>query len=167
MNITLRKFAEKDVSFLVTWLNNDSVTRYLSSRLPKPYSDSDALWWINKGCKDDHLAFIIELDGSPCGAIGVYLQQENSEQVAEIGYWLAEDCRGKGITTIAVCQFVEFVFTNTQITKIFNPVTKANIGSIRVMKKAGFEQEKIVSDAIQHEGKWYDEVIFIKEKVGQ
>ena len=164
MNITFREFETKDVSFLVTCLNNENITRYLSSRLPKPYAESDALWWINKGCKDDHLGFIIEFDDLPCGAIGIYLQQDNRQQVAEIGYWLAEEYWGKGIATRAVHQFVDFVFTNTVVTKIFNPVTKVNTGSIRVMQKSGFEQEKIISNAVQHEGEWYDEIIFIKNK---
>ena len=160
MNLTFRKFEASDVQFLVTWLNNEDITRYLSSRLPKPYSESDAVWWINQGCNEDHIGFVIELDGKPCGSIGVYLQQD--KHVAEIGYWITKGNWGQGIATEAVRQFVDYVFLNTPVSRIINPVTKENTASIRVMQKAGFVQEKTMSNAVQHQGKWFDEVIFMK-----
>lgn len=164
MNLTFRNFEASDISFLVTWLNNENVTRYLSSRLPSPYTEDDALWWINQGCKEGHLGFIIEHNDMPCGVIGIYLPEDKNASNAEIGYWIAEEYWGKGVATTAVRLFVEYVFLNTSVSKVFNPVTQANIASIKVMQKAGFVQEKIVRHAVQHQGKWFDEVIFVKTK---
>jgi len=42
--ISLREFLPEDASALVELLNNHNVTRYLSSRMPTPYSEDDANW---------------------------------------------------------------------------------------------------------------------------
>jgi hypothetical protein len=44
--ITLRDFTIEDTERLVEALNDCEVTRFLSTKIPSPYTYSDAKWWI-------------------------------------------------------------------------------------------------------------------------
>ncbi len=44
--ITLRDFTIEDTERLVEVLNDCEVTRFLSTKIPSPYTHSDAEWWI-------------------------------------------------------------------------------------------------------------------------
>ena len=49
--ITLRDFKEEDTAALLTILNEPQVVKYLSSRIPKPYTLEDAHWWVFTGSR--------------------------------------------------------------------------------------------------------------------
>ena len=49
--IELREFKKEDEGLLVSYLNEESVTKYLSARLPQPYTKEAAAWWVNTGSK--------------------------------------------------------------------------------------------------------------------
>lgn len=160
MNICLRELTPTDAPVLVDALNNTSVTSYLSSRIPSPYTTEDALWFINTGSKDMSLVKAISYRGTCCGTVGLYLQEKEYQHSAELGYWIAQEYWGNGLATLAVKAFVEQVFATTQITRVFNPVSATNFGSIRVMEKAGFTLEGRLSQAVIHNKKPIDELLF-------
>ncbi|HCB09639.1 MAG TPA: GNAT family N-acetyltransferase, partial [Alteromonas sp.] len=47
--ITLRSFVPADVPELVKLLNDGAVTRFLSTKIPQPYTPDDASWWVEEG----------------------------------------------------------------------------------------------------------------------
>lgn len=47
----LREFKQHDTFQIVTILNVQQVARYLSSKIPFPYTQADANWWVNQGGK--------------------------------------------------------------------------------------------------------------------
>ncbi|WP_440056155.1 GNAT family N-acetyltransferase [Pseudoalteromonas sp. T1lg65] len=164
VDLTLRPPSEGDRTLLVEYLNNDNVTRYLSSKIPKPYTLEDADWWLEVGCKQNAIVKAIEAKGIFCGVIGVYLQGFEYKHSAELGYWIAEPYWRRGIATEAVKQFVQNIFANTDVIRIFNPVTAQNQASIRVLEKNGFSLEGILKSAVSHGGVLCDEHLYAKVK---
>lgn len=44
--LRLRHFKDTDQALLVNYLNNSDVKRFLSPKIPTPYTHDDACWWI-------------------------------------------------------------------------------------------------------------------------
>lgn len=158
--IHLRALQNNDAVILSQSLNNPNVIRYLSSKIPHPYTIEDANWFINTGSAQQAYNQAILYHGQFCGVIGVYLKDKEYAHTAEIGYWVSEQFWGKGIATRSVRQFCELLFTTTDIRRIFNPVTAQNTASIRVMEKAGFILEGILKQNVCHQGILADEHLF-------
>ena len=78
------------------------------------------------------------------GSIGAFRQGNIHYRTAEIGYYLAEEYWGKGIMTEAVRLLCENVFEKTDIIRIYAEPFAYNIGSRRVLEKAGFQFEGIM-----------------------
>ena len=68
--VVLKDYKEGDVEHLVTYLNKSEVTKYLTTRIPQPYTSKDAEWWVNDGSKTG-ITKAIEVDGEFAGTIGV------------------------------------------------------------------------------------------------
>jgi RimJ/RimL family protein N-acetyltransferase len=70
------------------------------------------------------------------------------EGVAEIGYWIAEPARGRGVTTAAVRLAVPWAFgTEPRLQRLQLRAAVENHGSNRVAEKAGFTREGILRSA--------------------
>ncbi|GEK11341.1 GNAT family N-acetyltransferase [Pseudoalteromonas peptidolytica] len=155
----LREFNTNDVAPLVAILNDPEVTRYLSTKIPQPYTQQDALWWIEEGSKQGYIRAIC--DGQQLiGCIGVNPGEFEYQCSGELGYWLAKSHWGRGITHQAVLQIVTAVFNDTNIARVFASVFDENHASIKLLKKSGFEQEAILKRAIFKAGHFYDCHIF-------
>jgi RimJ/RimL family protein N-acetyltransferase len=158
--IHFRDLAAQDEARLVRYLNNSHVVKYLTSRIPSPYTLEDANWWINTGSKDSAVTKVIEFDGVFCGVISVYRQQFEYSHSAEIGYWLAEEFWGKGIASAALAQFSEFILSTTDIIRLYASVFSANPVSMKVLEKAGYSCEGIFRKGANKNDKYYDVHLF-------
>ncbi|WP_028399318.1 GNAT family N-acetyltransferase [Ectobacillus panaciterrae] len=73
-----------------------------------------------------------------------------------IGYFLDQKHNGKGYMTEAVKLVVQYGFEHLSLHRIEAGVMPHNIGSIRVLEKAGFEKEGIARKNVKINGKWED-----------
>ncbi len=80
-------------------------------------------------------------------------------QSCYIGYELDQAQNGKGYMTEAVKLTVDFAFQELQLHRIEAGVMPRNIGSIRVLEKAGFHKEGIAIENVKINGKWEDHQI--------
>ena len=163
--IELRGFKEEDIAQLTHILNDAEVSKYLSTKIPQPYTKQDAHWWINAGSKTGIIKAISK-QGLLIGCIGVNRGQFEYERCGEIGYWLAKDSWRQGITKTAIQQMTDFVFSNTNIERIYASVFSENKASMALLLKSGFAQEGILRRAIYKNGQFYDNHIFAKLKQG-
>lgn len=159
--VSLRNFTEDDKDRLTSILNNESVTEFLSTKIPSPYKSEDADWWINEGSKGD-LIKAISFNGILVGCIGVNRGDFEYEKSGEIGYWLAQEYWRKGITRSAIQQMTEFVFSNTDIVRLFAAVFSDNKPSMALLLKSGFNQEAVLKKAIFKNGVFFDNHIFAR-----
>lgn len=103
-------------------------------------------------------------DGKVIGSIGAFRQDNIHRQTAELGYYIAEEYWGKGIMTEAVKQLCDYVFTRTDIIRIYAEPFAYNIASCRVLEKAGFKCEGTLRCNAVKNGKALDMKIYAKLK---
>ena len=79
-------------------------------------------------------------------------------------YYIAEEYWGKGIMTEAVKQLCDYVFSNTDIIRIYAEPFAYNIGSCRVLEKAGFQYEGTLRSNALKNGNVFDMKMYSKLK---
>ncbi|WP_185234815.1 GNAT family N-acetyltransferase [Teredinibacter franksiae] len=159
--IELRELVEDDKDQLIHHLNNENVVRFLSSRIPSPYTEVDAHWWINEGSKAE-IVRSITFSGNFVGIIGVRRDALEKSHRGEIGYWIGQPFWGKGIATEALHIMCQIIFCKTDIVQLYAPVFSPNEGSKRVLTKNGFELEGVITKGILKDGAYYDECIYCR-----
>lgn len=90
------------------------------------------------------------------GTINLFHVMRGSLQSAFIGYFLDKNHNGKGYTTEAAKLIVDYGFNELHLHRIEAGVMPHNIGSIRVLEKAGFHKEGIAVKNVKINGKWED-----------
>ena len=133
--------------------------KYLSDRLPYPYSDEDAEWWINMVSENDGRTGVwrlIFVDGKLAGNISVEQGQGVYNKDSEIGYFLLTDYWSKGIMTQAVKEICRIAFEKLDIIRITGVYYEPNAASGRVLEKAGFEYEGTRKKGVAKGDRIYD-----------
>ncbi|WP_046006820.1 GNAT family N-acetyltransferase [Pseudoalteromonas rubra] len=159
--LSLRPFESTDEPSLVRYLNNPATVQYLSPKVPFPYTQEDAQWWISTGSKEG-ITRAMMLDGVLIGCIGARPGTFEYCRSAEIGYWLAEEYWGQGITGQALQLLIDEVETTTELVRLEAVVVAQNTRSARVLEKAGFEYEGLRRMAICKDGEFFDARLFGK-----
>ena len=161
--ITLRPFEADDAEQLVLLANNANVSRYLTYMFPYPYTPEDAEWWISTGSTlDGAVSRVVEFNGQFVGGAGLTRLKAWKNHQAEIGYWLGEPFWGQGIATEALKQMTAYAFDVMQVKKLFAPVLKPNIASMRVLEKCGYVREGEFSMEVFKNGQFYDTVQYAR-----
>ena len=159
MKIQIRKWELADAKDLATALSNRKILDNLRDGLPYPYTEQDGKDFIAAMLAADEnstFAFSITLDGKVIGSIGAFRQENIHKHTAELGYYIAEEHWGKGIMTEAVKQLCDYVFSHTDMIRIYAEPFAYNIGSQRVLEKAGFQYEGTLRNNAVKNGKILD-----------
>ena len=167
MKISIRKWKTTDAKSLASALSNRKVMNNLRDGLPYPYTEKDALAYIHliiNSDANDTFAYAIDVDGTAAGSIGAFRQGNIHSRTAELGYYLAEEYWGKGIMTEAVRQLCEKLFIETDILRVFAEPFAYNIGSRKVLEKAGFQFEGILKNNAFKNGQVLDMALYAYTK---
>lgn len=170
MKCRIRKWELSDAKDLAAALSNKKVQDNLRDGLSYPYTEQDGKDFISAMLSADEnetFAFAITVDNIVIGSIGIFRQGNIHRQTAELGYYIAEKCWGKGIMTEAVKQICEYVFANSDIIRIYAEPFAYNIGSYRVLEKAGFQYEGTLRSNAVKNGKVIDMKMYslLKEEI--
>ena len=158
LKLELRHWTQADAMEL-TSLCNAVDRRFLSDRLPNPYTEKDAEEWLKMVTNNDAITGIyraIVYDGKLIGSISV----EKKDDDAEIGYMILNEYSNKGLATEAVKQVCTFAFKVLSLEKITANVFQPNIASIRVLLKNGFKYKGAIPNAVVKDGNVYDLLIY-------
>ena len=167
MNYKIRRWELSDARDLATALSNKKIQDNLRDGLSYPYTEQDGKEFISAmlaANENDTFAFAITVNGKVIGSIGAFRQGNIHRQTAELGYYIAEEYWGKGIMTEAVKQLCDFVFSNTDIIRIYAEPFAYNIGSCRVLEKAGFQYEGTLRSNALKNGNVFDMKMYSKLK---
>jgi RimJ/RimL family protein N-acetyltransferase len=159
--ISLRQFQTSDAELLVSYLNTPEVTQYITASIPTPYTNTDALWWIEHADQNEYIQ-AIEYKGKFVGCISATVGHFEYANSAELGYWIGKAFWNLGITTEAVKQLVELLFSTNKLNRLFVSVVAKNIASIRVLEKNGFVCEGTLKHASHKNGQYFDECLMAK-----
>ena len=162
-NIAIRPLKISDKNQLASLANNKKIWDNVRNFLPHPYSEDDALFFINLTMDEDpQVNFGIEYKGQLCGAIGLVLLQDVYSHTAELGYWLGEPFWGKGIATNAINLITQYGFEVLNLRRIHAGIFDFNIASMKALEKNGFVKEGISRKAIIKNGVVCDEHRYAK-----
>ena len=156
-----------DARDLATALSNKKIQDNLRDGLPYPYTEQDGKEFISAmlaANENDTFAFAITVNGKVIGSIGAFRQTNIHNKTAELGYYIAEEYWGKGIMTEAVKQLCDYVFSHTDIIRIYAEPFSYNIGSCRVLEKAGFQYEGTLRSNALKNGNVFDMKMYSKLK---
>lgn len=152
-----------DAASLVRHGNNLNVAKHLRDRFPHPYTKQDARRFLKYTTSTDEPANLaIEVGGDAVGAIGYVRQTDVERFSAEIGYWLGEEYWRQGIVTEALVLVTEHLFEHTNLLRLFALPFADNIGSMRVLEKAGYLREGVLRSSSVKFGQPRDQAIYAR-----
>ena len=159
MTCSIRKWKMSDAADLAAAISNKKVQENLRDGLPYPYTEQDGTAYISAMLSADEnetFAFAIIADSKVIGSIGIFRQGNIHRQTAELGYYIAEEYWGRGIMTEAVKQICEYVFSKSDIIRIYAEPFAYIAASCRVLEKAGFQYEGTLRNNAVKNGKVID-----------
>ncbi|MGV3636794.1 MAG: GNAT family N-acetyltransferase [Flavobacteriales bacterium] len=158
---TLRPFTPADLRSLVEHASHPSVAANLTDSFPNPFTEEAGRLFIERAIAGPALRRCIAVDGACIGAIGLHPKEDIWRNNLEIGYWLAQAYRGRGIMTEALKEMVALGFAHyPQVTRIYAIPFGTNIASQRVLEKAGFKLEATLYGTLVKNGVVHDELIY-------
>ncbi|MBU8917793.1 GNAT family N-acetyltransferase [Bacillus sp. FJAT-29953] len=162
-NIYIRPFTEDDAASLLKLQkeNRHFFEKFSYERTDNFYTLEAQQNRIKKYAKDwqadqAYTFGIFTKDDALIGTINLFQVLRGSLQSAFIGYFLDQKHNGKGYTTEAAKIIVDYAFNELNLHRIEAGVMPHNIGSIRVLEKAGFHKEGIAIKNVKINGKWED-----------
>ena len=163
MTITLHNWKTDDKLVLMALCNAVDRT-FLSDRLPYPYTEADADWWLGMVTGYDGKEGVwraIVLGGQIVGSISVERKADENYAIGAIGYMIMTPFWSQGIGTEAVRQICEIAFRKLTLERIIGEVFPENLASARVLEKNGFRLEETKAEAIVKGGKAMDVRVYV------
>ena len=164
MTVDLHKWTSADREALMALCNAVDRT-FLSDRLPNPYTEADADWWLgmvveNEGKEGVWRAIVV--DGLIVGSISVERLANVQRNAGSIGYMVLTPFWSQGIGTEAVRQICGIAFQELALERIIGEVFPENLASARVLEKNGFRLEGTKVGAVVKGGKVMDVRVYVK-----
>ena len=158
MTIDLHKWTFSDREALMALCNAVDRT-FLSDRLPEPYTEADADWWLGMVAENDGKEGVwraIWANGQLVGSISVERKAGEERNTGDLGYMILTPWWSKGIGTEAVRQICEIATRELGLKQITAMVFEGNRASERVLEKNGFRLEETKTGAFVKGGKAMD-----------
>ncbi|MEO6512319.1 MAG: GNAT family protein [Nocardioides sp.] len=172
--VTLRPWSRQDAPFMAVASADPAIRRYngvhdRQGRPAPPLSileaeaaiDQFVLSWqeLTAGGTPRGVAFGITdaASGALVGCCGV--DDWSGEDVAQFGYWIAADARGRGFATRAVVLMTRWLF-NLGAARVFLTIVAGNEGSVAVARRAGFVHEGTMRAHSVWQGERHDVMLF-------
>jgi len=106
------------------------------------------------------IPFVMEWDGRLAGQLNVSGISYGSLSSATIGYWVAEEFAGRGLTPTAVALATDYCFFREGLHRMEICIRPENGPSLRVVEKLGFRYEGLRRRYIHIDGDWRDHFCF-------
>ena len=159
----LRPWRCADGADVARCANDPAIARNLRDAFPHPYTPEDGADFVDSCVAregEGQLCRAIEVDGRAVGSIGLFRGADVYCKSAELGYWLARDCWGRGIMTRAVIQLCREGFGRWDILRIYAEPFARNAASRRVLEKAGFTLEGVLRQGAYKWGEVLDTCVY-------
>lgn len=158
--LLLRPFAFSDVEDVLQQGADDAWARFLP--LPNPYLRLHAEEFLARQVLLDravHVSWAITREGSFVGGINIRFQHPH--RLGEVGYSTIRSAWGNGFATEALIAVVDAAFsTLADLNRVRAMADARNLGSERVLVKAGFTREGVLRQNHVVRGEPIDEVWF-------
>jgi ribosomal-protein-alanine N-acetyltransferase len=109
---------------------------------------------------NDGMPFVILYQGEIVGQLNVANILHGSVSSCVLGYWIAPEVAGLGITPTAVALAMDYMFNAVGIHRVEIDIRPENGASIRVVQKLGLRYEGLKKNYIHINGDWRDHYVF-------
>ena len=133
--LLLRKFKPEDKEKLIELLNDKEVSKW-TERIPFPYQEKHAEWWVTNDPPNEYIYAILKKDEN--SLIG----GTNITAKGEIGCWIGRKYWNRGFATEAIVKISKFGFDELQLERVWAATRKENETVFRLMEKIGFTRVK-------------------------
>lgn len=99
-------------------------------------------------------------DGPMVGQVTVNGIVGGSAQWASIGYWIAPEQAGRGITPVAVALVADHLLDAVGLHRVEISVRPENVASLRIVEKLGLDEVGLARDYLHIAGQWRDHRVF-------
>ena len=158
--VALRPWTQADVDELVRCCNDPLVRRFISV-IPIPYTAEDARAFVARTVMvgELNLAVTDRATRALLGAVGVGLKPWDAG-MAEIGYWLAPEARGRGAATRALRLLSRWTLREWPIGRLHLMADVDNTASQAVAERVGFTREGVMRSGMLARGVARDHAVF-------
>jgi RimJ/RimL family protein N-acetyltransferase len=129
--LMLRDVLEEDLSIFFEH-QRDADARRMAASPVREWDAFVAHWRTKVLAEPSAKARTVEFNGQVAGYVGSW--EDDGKYL--IGYWIGKEYWGRGVATAAVAEFLSAHETRRPLHAY---VTLANLGSIRVLEKSGFQ----------------------------
>ncbi|KAK2813878.1 hypothetical protein FQN50_000279 [Emmonsiellopsis sp. PD_5] len=152
----VRPYCEADIEPIAKGANNPKIAKGMRNTFPQPYTiESARSYMAMVNAQSPLQSFVISRrdDSEVLGSFGFQVKDDINYRTLEIGYWVAEDHWGQGYATEVISTMTKWAFeTLAHIIRIEANVFEGNVGSSRVLEKAGYALEGRRRKAIEKDG---------------
>ena len=145
--LTLRPLEARDRARLIKLANNWKVAKNLS-KMPYPYTEAAADWWLGKQdelwASGQSVALAVTIDGELIGGIGVSVRDDRDDGEWELGYWLGEAYWNRGYASEAALALRDRAFSALNLERIVAGHYADSHASGRILSKLGFRYTREV-----------------------
>lgn len=106
------------------------------------------------------IPFVIEVQGQVQGQLNVANILHGSVSSAVLGYWVAPEVAGRGVTPTAVALVTDYLMRTVGLHRVEIDIRPENSASLRVVAKLGFRYEGLKERYIHINGDWRDHYVF-------
>lgn len=158
MNITIRLFRKSDISKKVEWINNPENNTYLHYDIPLSVEKTEK--WFDNKVNSSRYDAVIEVDGIPCGLIGLLSIDEKNKK-AEYYVMIGEkDYKGKGVSVVATQLILKYAFITLTLNKVYLYTETENIPAQKLFQKVGFVKEGLIRQDVFSKGRYVDRYVY-------
>lgn len=167
-SLSLRPLSEQDIDPIFRACQDPTISAF--TRVPSPYEREMAEDFVRESSfaylNRLAISFAIDVNGEFAGTIGLH-SLKLSDHVAEVGYWIDENHRGRGICTEALSTLTEFSLGVMGFRRLEALVDFDNVASQRVLDSAGYRREGLLqSRTTKADGRQIDMALFSKVSSG-
>lgn len=159
----LRTLDTSDVESIFSIFSNEEVTRYWGTPLMKKLSDAEIfIEQVKEGFRNESLLEwgIVETDSDQLIGVCAYSEWDKENRRAEIGFAIHRNYWRKGYMTELLPDFLILGFKQLELHRIEADVDPANIASIKLLEKCGFQKEGCLQGRHLVEGEFRDALIY-------
>ena len=157
--LLLRPHRLEDVDDVFEFARDPDWARYLT--VPTPYVREHAVEFVARrilASWDEYPAWAMVLEGKVVGAVGIRIDREHAK--GELGYSLAKEHWGHGLTVEASRAAIDWGFRERELARVYAYADARNTPSQRVMEKLGMTREGTLRSHQKHREERIDTVYY-------
>jgi ribosomal-protein-alanine N-acetyltransferase len=156
-NVNLKIVEKEDLPLLAEWFNKPEV---LGEHNPLRQTARLEFEKILESPNELKPFFIEKKDGGKIGFITHFNVLHVAGRQLEIGYSLVPSERRKGYCTEALEIMVDYLFLSRDVMRVQATTDVRNVGSQKVLEKAGFKKEGLLRKLFFMRGEWRDAYVY-------